>query len=245
MTKPVSQEGVVPAEKPVLRIVPALLSFTAGFVDACTFLALFGLFVAQVTGSFVVVGAEFVTHDEGVLIKVLAIPVFFGAGLATTIFAELLRRRGRNALAWILGVECLLLTTFLVLGLVTPFRHEPNAPPTIVAALLGLLAMGVQSAAVRLLMPGVASTNVMTTNTTLFAIDTGELLLGWHGRRKNAEAVAQYAAARERLRVLVPIGLGFLAGSVAGAYGYVWFGLWCLTLILAVLAGLIVWAARR
>jgi len=34
-------------------------------------------------------------------------------------------------------------------------------------------AMGVQSAAVRVLMPGVASTNVMTTNTTLFAIDTG------------------------------------------------------------------------
>jgi len=165
----------VPAETPIPRIVPALLSFTAGFVDACTFLALFGLFVAQVTGSFVVVGAEFVTHDEGVLIKVLAIPVFFGAGLATTIFAEVLRRRGRAALAWTLVVECVLLTAFLVLGLVAPFRHDPNAPPTIAAALLGLSAMGVQSAAVRLLMPGVASTNVMTTNTTLFAIDAGEL----------------------------------------------------------------------
>jgi len=85
---------------------PALLSFTAGFVDACTFLALFGLFVAQVTGSFVVVGAEFVTHDEGVLIKVLAIPVFFGAGLLTTICAELLRRRGHAALPWTLAAEC-------------------------------------------------------------------------------------------------------------------------------------------
>ena len=235
----------MPAETPIPRIVPALLSFTAGFVDACTFLALFGLFVAQVTGSFVVVGAEFVTHDEGVLIKVLAIPVFFGAGLATTIFAEVLRRRGRAALAWTLVVECVLLTAFLVLGLVAPFRHDPNAPPTIAAALLGLSAMGVQSAAVRLLMPGVASTNVMTTNTTLFAIDAGELLLGWHGRRKSAQAAAQFSAARERLTILVPIGLGFLIGSVAGAYGYVWFGLWCLTLILATLIGLIIWAARR
>jgi uncharacterized membrane protein YoaK (UPF0700 family) len=235
----------VPAGKPIPRIVPALLSFTAGFVDACTFLALFGLFVAQVTGSFVVVGAEFVTHDEGVLIKVLAIPVFFGAGLATTIFAEVLRRRGRAALAWALAMECVLLAAFLVLGLAAPFRHDPNAPPTIAAALLGLSAMGVQSAAVRLLMPGVASTNVMTTNTTLFAIDAGELLLGWHGRRNSSEAAAQYAAARERLRVLVPIGLGFIVGSVAGAYGYVWFGLWCLTVILATLIGLIVWAARR
>jgi uncharacterized membrane protein YoaK (UPF0700 family) len=235
----------VPIETPIPRIVPALLSFTAGFVDACTFLALFGLFVAQVTGSFVVVGAEFVTHDEGVLIKVLAIPVFFGAGLLTTIFAELLRRRGRAALAWTLAVECALLTAFLLLGLFAPFRHEPNAPSTIAAALLGLSAMGVQSAAVRLLMPGVASTNVMTTNTTLFAIDAGELLLGWHGKRVSAEAAAQFSAARERLTILVPIGLGFLIGSVAGAYGYVWFGLWCLTLILATLIGLIVWAARR
>jgi len=233
----------MPEPAPIPRIVPALLSFTAGFVDACTFLALFGLFVAQVTGSFVVVGAEFVTHDEGVLIKVLAIPVFFGAGLATTIFAEVLRRRGRAALAWTLAVECVLLTAFLVLGLFAPFRHDPNAPPTIAAALLGLSAMGVQSAAVRLLMPGVASTNVMTTNTTLFAIDAGELLLGWHGRRNSAEAAAQYAAARERLRVLVPIGIGFIVGSVAGAYGYVWFGLWCLTLILVTLIGLAVWAA--
>jgi uncharacterized membrane protein YoaK (UPF0700 family) len=234
----------VPAEKPIPRIVPALLAFTAGFVDACTFLALFGLFVAQVTGSFVVVGAEFVTHDEGVLIKVLAIPVFFGAGLATTIFAALLRRRGHAALPWTLSVECALLAAFLALGIALPFARDPNAPATIIAALLGLSAMGVQSAAVRLLMPGVASTNVMTTNTTLFAIDTGELLLGWHGRRSSAQAAAQFAAARERLRVLLPIGLGFIVGSVAGAYGYVWFGLWCLTLILAVLIGLIGWAAK-
>ena len=33
-------------------IVPPLLSFTAGFIDSFTVLALFGLFVAQVTGSF-------------------------------------------------------------------------------------------------------------------------------------------------------------------------------------------------
>src|SRR5262249_28024447 len=34
-------------------IVPPLLSFTAGFIDSFTVLALFGLFVAQVTGTFV------------------------------------------------------------------------------------------------------------------------------------------------------------------------------------------------
>jgi hypothetical protein len=33
-------------------IVPPLLSFTAGFIDSFTVLALFGSFVAQVTGSY-------------------------------------------------------------------------------------------------------------------------------------------------------------------------------------------------
>ena len=228
------------------RIVPALLSFTAGYVDACTFLALFGLFVAQVTGSFVIVGAELVTHDEGALIKVLAIPVFFGAGVFTTILAEVLRRRGRAALVWMLTLECALIAGFVALGLTVPFARDPNAPLTLLAAMLGLSAMGVQSALVRLLLPGVASTNVMTTNTTLFAIDTGELLLGWHGRRNgDAAAAAQYSAARERLADLIPLGLGFLFGTAIGAAAYVWLGLWCLVLILAVLMGLIVWAARR
>jgi len=232
----------VPVEKPVPRIVPALLSFTAGFVDACTFLALFGLYVAQVTGSFVVFGSGLVAHEEGFVIKVLAIPMFFAAGVFATIFAEVLRRRGHAPLPYALALECLLLAAFLLLGLAMPMR-DANAPATVLAAMLGLSAMGVQSALVRLLMPGVASTNVMTTNTTLFAIDTGEFLLGWHGKRSgDAEAAAQYAAARERLGQLIPLGVGFLGGTVAGAFGYLWFGLSCLVAVLVLLLGLIVWA---
>jgi uncharacterized membrane protein YoaK (UPF0700 family) len=236
----------VSAEKPVPRIVPALLSFAAGYVDACTFLALFGLYVAQVTGSFVVLGAGLVTRDEGFLIKVLAIPVFFAAGLFTTVLAEILRRHGRSALMWTLALEGALLAGLMALGTPARFSNDPNAPLTLLAAMFGLSAMGVQSAAVRLLLPRVASTNVMTTNTTLFAINTGELLLGWHGRRNgDTHAAAQYDTAREHLAALVPLGLGFLFGTGAGALGYMWFGLWCLVLILAELAALAAWAARR
>src|SRR5215475_7125569 len=111
----------------VPRIVPALLSFTAGFVDSCTFLALFGLYVAQVTGSFVVFGAGLVAHDEGFLIKVLAIPAFFLAGLFTTIVADVLRRRGHTPLVWALALECLLIAGLLGIGVVEPFRQDPNA----------------------------------------------------------------------------------------------------------------------
>jgi uncharacterized membrane protein YoaK (UPF0700 family) len=45
-------------------IVPPLLSFTAGFIDSFTVLALFGLFVAQVTGSFVLAAAAVVTTSR-------------------------------------------------------------------------------------------------------------------------------------------------------------------------------------
>ncbi len=37
----------------VPRPVTALLGFVAGFVDTCSFLGLFQIFVAQLTGSFV------------------------------------------------------------------------------------------------------------------------------------------------------------------------------------------------
>jgi uncharacterized membrane protein YoaK (UPF0700 family) len=230
----------------ISRVVLALLSFIAGFVDACTFLALFGLFVAQVTGSFVVVGTELVTHEGGFLVKVMAIPTFFAAGLLTTILAEGLRWRGHSALAWTLALECGLLLAFLVLGLTGPTRRDADAPLTLLVAMLGLSAMGVQSALVRLLMPGTGSTNVMTTNTTLFAIDTGELLLSWRGKRRgDVASAAQFSAARERLAALTPLGFGFLVGTVAGAFGFKLFGLPCLVLVLALLLGMIVWALRR
>lgn len=43
-------------EVPVPAAMPMLLSFVAGYVDSYTYLALFGLFAAQVTGSFAFAG---------------------------------------------------------------------------------------------------------------------------------------------------------------------------------------------
>src|SRR3974377_1950596 len=59
------------------RTIPPILSFVAGYVDSCTFLALFGLFVAQVTGSFVLTGTQFVMQKPGVVIKLAEIFAFF------------------------------------------------------------------------------------------------------------------------------------------------------------------------
>ena len=59
-------EAIGQRESPLPKSKPMLLSFVAGYVDSYTYLALFGLFAAQVTGSFVIAGAEFVTHDYGI-----------------------------------------------------------------------------------------------------------------------------------------------------------------------------------
>jgi uncharacterized membrane protein YoaK (UPF0700 family) len=92
-------------EVPVPLVVPSLLSFVAGYVDSYTYLTLFGLFVAQVTGSFVVAGAELVTHDYGIAGKLLAIVAFIGAAALTAALIAMARHSGRAALPWMLALE--------------------------------------------------------------------------------------------------------------------------------------------
>jgi uncharacterized membrane protein YoaK (UPF0700 family) len=226
---------------------PALLSFLAGYVDSCTFLALFGLFVAQVTGSFVLAGTLFVTHQNGALIKLLAIPAFFVAGVATTV---IVRRaaRGRSALPATLGLEAALLAGLFACWLRAGPFTDPDAPAAVLASLFGLSAMGVQSALVRLLPQRYPSTNVMTTNTTQLAIDAADLAMTWRARRRwphDAAVAAAYAGVKKRLSVLAPIVLGFLAGTVAGAVAYVGLDLWCILFAIAVAAGLAAWTSLR
>jgi hypothetical protein len=72
---------------------PFVLSFVAGYVDSWTYLALFGTFVAQLTGSFVLSGALIVTREPGAVAKQLAIPFFFLAGATVTVLVHSLRER--------------------------------------------------------------------------------------------------------------------------------------------------------
>jgi uncharacterized membrane protein YoaK (UPF0700 family) len=206
------------------------------------------VFVAQLTGSFVLAGAQIVRSEPGAVAKLLAIPVFFLAGVAVTMLVHPLRERPRVALAWSLGVECLLLIAFLATCLAgMPFRG-PDGPGAIVALLFGMAAMGAQSALVRLLMRGVASTNVMTTNTTQLAINAAELLLAWIECRKDglsASSNAGYAQARGALAALLPLGLGFFGGTALGAIAYTTVGLPCLLLAILPVGLLALWFMRR
>lgn len=232
----------------VPRPIPVVLSVVAGYVDSCTYLGLFGVFVAQVTGSFVLAGTLFVKSEPGALAKLLAIPFFFLAGMAVTVLVHSMRGRPRATLAWSLVIECLLLTVFLVLSWAGAPFGGPDTPGAIVALLFGIAAMGVQSALVRLLMRDVASTNVMTTNTTLLAINAAEILLGWIERRKagsTGSLNSNYAQARNEYAALLPIGLGFFVGTALGAIAYINVGLPCVLLAIFPVGGLALWYTRR
>ena len=217
--------------------VTALLGFIAGFVDICSYFGLFGIFVAQLTGSFVLAGARIVSGQQEFM-TVAAIPTFFAAGCVATAVAMV--RAVARPLAWVLALECLLLTLMLALVLNEPLAGI-DAPATVTAVLLGIAAMSVQSAMVRLFMHGAPSTNVMTTNTSQMAIDTTTALLWLGGMGEAAHA----QEARARLSAYVPAIGGFLAGTAIGALCFDAIGIAALAAPLAGAYGLLVWSLRR
>jgi uncharacterized membrane protein YoaK (UPF0700 family) len=79
----------------------------------------------------------------------------------------------------------------------------------ILAGMLGVCAMAVQNALVRVSLKGAPSTAVMTTNITLFTMDVVKMLL-----RGDASGVA---AARDRAGNTWPAIAGFLLGCILGA----------------------------
>jgi len=196
------------------QALPTTLAFVAGFVDACTFLAFAGFFVAQATGSFVVAGSELVSDNAGFPLKILAIPVFILAGMVTTGIVRFANRTGHSALAGSLYLEAFLLIALTLTAL------AGTAQITTIPALFGLAAMGVQSAAAHLLLPAYGSTNVMTTNTTQLSIDLADSILN----RRLEPKVVQTGL----------IMLGFLAGVMLGGVAFKTMGLICLLFAVAI-----------
>src|SRR5258707_7482241 len=101
----------------------------------------------------------------------------------------------------------------------------------LLVGMLAVAAMATQTALVKLALPGLPSTAVMTTNTTQLTIDLATLVGRWG-------EPYDLAKARRRARLTVPCVVGFAAGCVVGAVLEVRFGLWALALpvVLAALA---------
>jgi uncharacterized membrane protein YoaK (UPF0700 family) len=228
-------------------LLPMLLSFVAGYVDSYTYLALFGLFVAQVTGSFIIAGAELVRHDYGIAGKILAMPAFIVAAAAAAAIVGVLQRRGRSTLASMLALEAALLCVFAAMMLFGPHVTDASDPYGIIAGLFAAMAMGTQSVAVRLLMRGVPQTNVMTGNMTQLGIETTELIKAWWRcacDSRDTAAAGEFVLARRRLRLVLAVAFGFIVGGGAGAIAYATVGI-VGTLLAAVILAVLAWVNRE
>jgi uncharacterized membrane protein YoaK (UPF0700 family) len=236
------------AESPLPLAAPMLLSFVAGYVDSYTYMALFGLFVAQVTSSFVIAGAEIVIHDYNVTGKLLVTVVFIIAAALTAALIIWARAAGRATLPAMLLLEAALLAIFCAMILFGPPIQNATDWHGIVAGLIAASAMGAQSVLVRLLMKGIPQTNVMTGNMTQLGIAITELVVAWRklaDSGHSAEDVDDFAQVRAQLLIVFSVALGFLVGAAAGAVAFATTGLRGAVLAVLIVAGLAVWALIR
>jgi uncharacterized membrane protein YoaK (UPF0700 family) len=230
--------------EPLQKAMPMLLSFVAGYVDSYTYLALFGLFVAQVTGSFVIAGAELVRHDTGVVGKLLAIVAFVVAAAITAALIALARDRGRAPMPWMLALEAGLLAVFVAIILLGPNIPSATDWHGIVAGLFAASAMGTQSVLVRLLMKGIPQTNVMTGNMTQLGIAITDLVIASRRFARSTQdiaAVQHYHSVRDQLLVVLSVTIGFLIGAASGAIAFVSAGLSGALLAVGVVVLLALW----
>src|ERR1700687_3783347 len=192
-----------------MKLLPAVLSLTAGSVDVISFLGLGGLFTAHVTGNLVILAAHLVSGSGAPVAVMLSVPVFVAALGLTRLLAGALESIGFASLGPLLLLQFLLLARFFVLCVSAGPRIDPDATKAILAGMFGVSAMAVQNALVQISLKGAPSTAVMTTNLTRFMMDAGEVMLG----RKPADV----AKARDRAMRTWPAIVGFAIGCGLGA----------------------------
>jgi uncharacterized membrane protein YoaK (UPF0700 family) len=193
-----------------VKLLPFVLAFVAGSVDVISFLGLDGLFTAHITGNLVVLAAHILARGEATLALVISVPLFVIMLAATRVLAAWLDRSGIPSLSVLLFVQFALLCAFLGICIAAGSGVSASAPSMILAGMLGVSAMAVQNALVRISLVGAPSTAVLTTNITLLTTDIGEIILG--------QDPSLIAKARRRARRTWPAVAGFLFGCALGAW---------------------------
>lgn len=214
-------------------VISTLMAGTAGFVDTCGFVALFGLFTAHVTGNFVLIGATLASSRPGIIAKLLAFPEFVVVVATMQLVLHHRKRSGRDPKQLMLCGQAVVLTLFLGVGVWASPVRDADSGIALLIGLFGVSAMAIQNVASRTVFANLAPTTVMTGNVTQTVMDAVEVALG-----------ADAAAAKARLRKMLPPICGFATGAIAGGLGFVHLAFWCL--IAPVLATLYVaWRSRR
>ena len=189
-----------------------LLTAAAGSMDVASYLGLGHVFTAMMTGNTVLLGMAL---GQGQLLaalrSVLAL-LGFAAGVALAAMLVLRDRSGEwsPTVTSVLAIEGALLIVFSVTWLLA--RPTPNGPAVYWLIAMAGLAMGIPSGAVhRLRVPGIMTTYITGTLTSLMSDLTGRL--------RKLEGSASGASSRERrvglmAAVFIVYALGALAGAI-------------------------------
>lgn len=199
-----------------LPLLATLLAFLSGFVDTAAFIHMEGLFVAHVTGNFVLLGAALasggmVAAKGPEMLQLAALPVFVVAAMLTGALA--MRMTAERGLAVILWSAALLM---IAVGAVSAWLGA--GPWDAASAVVLIAAMGMLNAAHRMNASMGPPFAVMTGNVAALAIRLGQLL---HLTPAPAEGASSGAAEAKMLRAVI----GFALGCAAGALAQVWLGL--------------------
>jgi len=208
---------------------PPLLSVIAGMVDLIGFFTLGNIFTAHVTGNLVLAAGAVVHGGPLNVAQALAIPVFILAVAATWLIAQASNKHGPLQARLLLQVQCILLAAVLVFSVVTKPSTDPHGLMAGIAVMMAVSAMACQYALLRVALPKVVSTAVMTGNLTNAILSLMELL---SKRRSLIPADAEQL--KSSLRLLVGFLVGCLAAAAAVSFMADW--AWSLPVALAALA---------
>lgn len=171
--------------------------------------------------------ANFIKIESEPILQADSQPTFVVA-VALTRVAVLWLGESRALAPRLLG-QAVLLSGFVALGLIASPVADPDAPLFIAAGLAGVLEMGVQNSAGRLILADLAPTTIMTGNTTKIVIDLVD--------RQRADPEARLTA-RARPGRMAPAVIAFAGGAIAGGFALATVSFWCLLVPFAVLIAL-------
>ena len=192
------------------RLQGVTMGFLAGYVDTLGFSALFGLFTAHVTGNFVLIAVALADPGQTpTLLKLLAFPAFIFGVAAARLLVAACERRGKPAVKPTYVLQLVLLTGFMVCGMLAEPVGLNVGMLAMAAGLLGAAAMGAHSAASKLLLTHLAPTSMMTGNVTQLVIDLVDRLRG------TADAANRARCVKSLLLILA-----FALGCGAAAFAY-------------------------
>ncbi|MBV9533571.1 MAG: DUF1275 domain-containing protein, partial [Bradyrhizobium sp.] len=108
------------------KLLPFVLSITAGSVDIISFLGLGGLFTAHITGNLAILAAKLVAGEQSPVSYLISVPVFMAVVALTKLLAAGLERLNITSLVPLLLIQFLLLAAFFAVCRSAGPRPDPN-----------------------------------------------------------------------------------------------------------------------